>query len=42
MRPAGPGLGIEIDEEPVRRAAETGHSWRSPGWRHDDGGFAEW
>ena len=41
-RPLGPGLGIEVDEEAVRRADETGHTWRSPVWRHDDGGFAEW
>jgi len=41
-RPLGPGLGIEIDEDAVRRAAEIGHSWRSPVWRHDDGSFAEW
>ena len=41
-RPLGPGLGIEVDEEAVRRADEIGHSWRSPVWRHDDGGFAEW
>ncbi|MEU1285650.1 galactonate dehydratase [Kitasatospora sp. NPDC005856] len=41
-RPTGPGLGIEIDERAVRRAAETGHRWRNPVWRHDDGSFAEW
>ncbi|PWK85402.1 galactonate dehydratase [Lentzea atacamensis] len=41
-RPTGPGLGVEVDEAAVRRAAETGHAWRSPIWRHDDGGFAEW
>ncbi|HEV7977952.1 galactonate dehydratase [Amycolatopsis sp.] len=41
-RPMGPGLGIEVDEDAVRRAAEIGHSWRSPIWRHEDGGFAEW
>jgi galactonate dehydratase len=41
-RPTGPGLGVEVDEEAVRRAAEIGHAWRSPIWRHDDGGFAEW
>jgi galactonate dehydratase len=37
-----PGLGVSIDEKAVRRAAETGHSWRSPVWRHSDGSFAEW
>jgi galactonate dehydratase len=41
-RPVGPGLGIEIDEAAVRRAAELGHAWRNPVWRHDDGGLAEW
>lgn len=41
-RPTGPGLGIEIDEAAVRRAAEIGHAWRGPIWRHDDGGLAEW
>ncbi|MEE1825211.1 galactonate dehydratase [Streptomyces sp. BE20] len=40
--PTGPGLGIEIDEDAVRRAAETGHRWRNPLWHHDDGSFAEW
>jgi galactonate dehydratase len=41
-RPTGPGLGIEIDEDAVRRAAEAGHAWRSPVWRHEDGSLAEW
>ncbi|MFD4637632.1 galactonate dehydratase [Lentzea sp. NPDC058436] len=41
-RPTGPGLGVEVDEAAVRRADETGHAWRSPIWRHDDGSFAEW
>ncbi|WP_329069235.1 galactonate dehydratase [Amycolatopsis sp. NBC_01480] len=41
-RPTGPGLGIEVDEEAVRRAAEIGHAWRSPVWRLEDGGLAEW
>lgn len=41
-RPVGPGLGIQIDEDAVRRAAEIGHRWRGPVWRHPDGGFAEW
>ncbi|MEY9926310.1 galactonate dehydratase [Catenulispora sp. GP43] len=38
----GPGLGIEIDEAAVRRAAEVGHRWRNPVWQHADGSFAEW
>lgn len=41
-RPAGPGLGIEIDEAAVRAAAGSGHNWRSPILRHPDGSFAEW
>jgi galactonate dehydratase len=41
-RPAGPGLGIEVDEDAVRAAASEGHSWRSPVLRHSDGSFAEW
>ena len=38
----GPGLGVEINEAAVRRAAESPHSWRNPVWWHDDGSFAEW
>jgi galactonate dehydratase len=41
-RPDAPGLGITVDEEAVRRADQTGHAWRNPVWRHDDGSFAEW
>jgi galactonate dehydratase len=41
-RPTGPGLGVEIDEDAVRRAAEIGHRWRNPIWLHADGSFAEW
>jgi galactonate dehydratase len=41
-RLTGPGLGIEVNEAAVRRAAEIGHSWRSPLWRYDDGSLAEW
>ncbi|MGW0391252.1 galactonate dehydratase [Streptomyces sp. NPDC003042] len=37
-----PGLGIEIDEKAVERAAESGHRWRNPVWRRDDGSVAEW
>jgi galactonate dehydratase len=40
--PAGPGLGIEIDEEVVIEGSKTGHRWRNPVWRHEDGSFAEW
>ena len=38
----GPGLGVEIDEAAVTRAAEIGHRWRNPVWRADDGSFREW
>jgi galactonate dehydratase len=41
-RPLGPGLGIDLDEDAVRKAAAHGHRWRSPVWRHSDGAFAEW
>lgn len=41
-RLAGPGLGIEIDEEKVRAAAQTSHRWRNPIWRNVDGSVAEW
>jgi galactonate dehydratase len=40
--PTGAGLGIEINEEQVRKMAETGHDWKNPVWRHDDGSVAEW
>jgi galactonate dehydratase len=40
--PEGPGLGIEINEEHVRKMAETGHNWHNPLWRHSDGSIAEW
>jgi len=40
--PQGPGLGIEIDEDAVRRAATVGHRWRNPIWRLADGSIAEW
>jgi galactonate dehydratase len=40
--PDGPGLGIEINEAHVRKMAETGHNWRNPLWRYEDGSVAEW
>jgi galactonate dehydratase len=40
--PNGPGLGITINEEAVKRGAAAGHRWRPPLWRHEDGSFAEW
>ncbi|TFH61407.1 galactonate dehydratase [Peribacillus frigoritolerans] len=40
--PEGAGLGIEINEDHVRKMAEIGHNWRNPVWRHKDGSVAEW
>lgn len=40
--PPGPGLGIEINEDHVRKMAAIGHNWRNPVWRHTDGSVAEW
>ena len=42
VRTEQPGLGIEVDERAVSRAAADGHRWRAPVWRHPDGSFAEW
>lgn len=42
IRPTGPGLGIEINEERVREASKTGHRWRNPLWRTADGVVTEW
>ncbi len=41
-RNSRPGLGVEVDETEVRRAAADPHAWRAPIWRHPDGGLAEW
>ncbi|WAH38032.1 galactonate dehydratase [Alicyclobacillus dauci] len=40
--PSQPGLGIEVNEAYVRKAAEEGHNWKNPVWRNDDGTVAEW
>lgn len=40
--PAGPGLGVTIDEARVREAAKEGHRWRNPAWRGPDGSLREW
>lgn len=37
-----PGLGIEIDEDYVRKMAAEGHDWHNPIWRDSDGAVAEW
>jgi galactonate dehydratase len=40
--PTEPGLGITINEDVVREAAQRGHNWRNPVWRRDDNSIAEW
>ncbi|HEY0790280.1 MAG TPA: galactonate dehydratase [Chthoniobacterales bacterium] len=40
--PAGPGLGVTINEGAVREAVQRGHAWRNPIWRLPDGTIAEW
>jgi galactonate dehydratase len=40
-RPASPGLGIDVDEQMIERAAAIGHRARPPIWRHPDGSLAE-
>ncbi|WP_347551376.1 galactonate dehydratase [Pseudalkalibacillus hwajinpoensis] len=40
--PSGPGLGVEINEEHVKKVSLEGHSWKNPVWRHEDGTVAEW
>ncbi len=40
--PTKPGLGIELDEEMIKRISEEGLYWTNPRWRHYDGTIAEW
>lgn len=40
--PTGPGLGITVNEEYVKKQVEIGHNWKNPVWRHKDGTIAEW
>ncbi|MDR2525113.1 MAG: galactonate dehydratase [Oscillospiraceae bacterium] len=40
--PQGAGLGVEINEAAVKRAAEIPHNWKNPLWRSFDGTVAEW
>ncbi|MFC4736825.1 galactonate dehydratase [Bacillus daqingensis] len=40
--PKGPGLGVEMDEDKIRRAANDAFAWKNPVWRHADGSIAEW
>jgi galactonate dehydratase len=37
-----PGLGVEIDEAAVTELSKTGHDWKNPVWRNEDGSFTEW
>ncbi|GHU78725.1 galactonate dehydratase [Clostridia bacterium] len=39
--PKKPGLGIEVDEEYIRKMAYPG-DWDSPRYHNDDGSFTEW
>lgn len=40
--PNGPGLGIEIDEELVKKVDMEGLHWTNPKWRNYEGTVAEW
>lgn len=40
--PDAPGLGIEVNEEHVKKMAEISHDWKNPIWRNIDGSVAEW
>ncbi|MFT3997497.1 MAG: enolase C-terminal domain-like protein, partial [Asticcacaulis sp.] len=38
----GPGLGVEVDEDKVRRLSKDCPPWRNPVWRGPDGFVREW
>lgn len=38
----GPGLGVEVDEDKVRRLSRDCPPWRNPVWRGPDGFVREW
>ncbi|KAL8667289.1 MAG: hypothetical protein Q9202_000862 [Teloschistes flavicans] len=38
----GPGLGVEVDEEEVRRVAKTANAWPPKGFVGPDGSIREW
>ena len=40
--PKKPGLGIEIDEDLVKKVAAEGLAWSNPKWKNYDGTIAEW
>jgi galactonate dehydratase len=37
-----PGLGVNIDEEKVRKMSLIVHDWKNPIWRNNDGSVTEW
>lgn len=37
-----PGLGIEVDEDVVRKKTDESLNWKNPVWRQADGCIAEW
>jgi galactonate dehydratase len=40
--PEKPGLGIDVNEDALRAAAQKSHNWKNPVWRNEDGSIAEW
>ena len=40
--PTKPGLGLEIDEDKVRKVSAEGLVWTNPSWKNYDGTIAEW
>lgn len=40
--PEKPGLGIEMDEDMIRRISQEGLVWTNPSWKNEDGTIAEW
>lgn len=40
--PKGPGLGIDMDEDKIKKVAQEGLVWNNPSWKNYDGTIAEW
>lgn len=40
--PKGVGLGLDLDEEKIRKVSQEGLVWKNPRWRNYDGTVAEW
>ena len=40
--PTAPGLGIEVNEEAIRKQHKHDGSWQPPQWTLDDGAVADW